>query len=125
MLFGETVYPANIRKEIIRWARLGAGYLALGKHKDAAEAFKHAKALSASDEDLSQQVAQIVDTTFRQFGPAEQKGEMLKKAQPHLDKLKSLIVKMNDIVDELRDLGLSDKMIRELGGYDKLQPSEE
>ena len=115
----------NIHKEIIRWARLGAGYLALGKVEKAADAFKHAKALSATDENLSQQVTQIIDTTFQQFGPAEQKGEMLKKAQPHLDKLKSLIVSMNDIVDELRELGLSDKMIRELGGYDKLQPSED
>lgn len=115
----------GIRKEILRYARLGAAYLALGKDKDAREAFKHAEALSVTDEYLSKQVSEIVDSSYQQYGPREQKGDMIKKVQPHLDKLKSLIVSMNDIVDELRDLGLSDEMIRELGGYDKLQPSEE
>jgi tetratricopeptide (TPR) repeat protein len=115
----------NIHKEIIRWARLGAGYLALGKADKATEAFKHAKALSATDEALSYQITQIIDTTYQQFGPEEQKGDILKKAQPNLDKLKSLIAEMNELVDQLRDLGLSDKLIREYGGFDKIQPSSD
>jgi tetratricopeptide (TPR) repeat protein len=115
----------NIHKEIIRWARLGAGYLALGKADKATEAFKHAKALSATDEVLSQQITQIIDATYQQFGPEEQKVEILKKAQPNLDKLKSLIVDINEIVDELRELGLSDKMIRELAGFDNIQPASD
>ncbi len=108
----------DIRKEILRWARLGAAYLAMNKRKDAEKAFDYAKTLSASDEGLAIQVEGIINLSYQKYGYEEQDLDVLKEAQPHLDKIRASIVELNEAVHRLRELGLTDEKIRELGGLD-------
>lgn len=115
--------PESTRKlpvDIARWARLGAAYLAMDKTKEAEEVFKRAEALSAEDKDLSKQVMKIIKTARATWSVGRDQTELLKKAEPLFNDIRSMISSINDVILKLRELGLADKEIMKKVDFDKI-----